>query len=135
MGNIVKKNLLIPIERPLIDRFKFGNCATIAIAQAFNTSEYTVEVLFRSINANPLLGVTHYEVRKVVHLLKEKKIPYNSTKRSLYSFTKKYNKGKYLLSLDNHLTYLEDGVLYDAFYSNFKAWLMKAHLLGYWKLS
>lgn len=137
----------IEIVRTEGDRFCFGNCATIAIAQAFEVSDRAITGGFLQMGASPREGVTTIECRRLMKQLckpQGRRIYYftNRTHISLKQWLKRHQKGTYLINQDNHLAYLENGVFKDDwFYSNWRYSHMDKEdvlklgkFMGWWKI-
>lgn len=146
----MKEDFEIKISKARDKDFTYGNCALIAIANAFNTSPSAIHCLFLAIKCkHPEKGVSFRECQKVLYILSKSYYQYvnyftNPNKITYRQFCSIFKKGKYLFNFDEHLSYMEDGIIYDSFiYINI---VSKANLdknldyinlppKGYWKIN
>lgn len=123
--------------------FKYGNCACIAISNAFDLNWTSIKTICKILKIDYNEGLTFWECKKVINLLAE-----NSYKIAIYrpnvavleywQLIALMNKGKYLTVFNEHLSYMENGVLYDTYISyqlpHEKTEYLKRKFTGYWEI-
>lgn len=135
----------IPVQRSRAHGFYYGNCATLAIAGAYDIAPGEVGQLFKLINEDPEKGVSEQAINKIIKFLantKRKPTPIyipNKEHYSIFRFVSKIKEGEYLVSFDEHLAHYIDGVFYDNFIlDNMDLLLNKKEIrkiVGWWKIS
>lgn len=135
----------IPVQRSRAHGFYYGNCATLAIAGAYEADTIEVGELFKLIGEHPNHGVSERAINKIIRFLsttKRKPTPVyvpNTQYYSIFRFVNKIKKGEYLVSFDEHLAHYVDGVFYDNFIlENTELVLTKREIrkiVGWWKIN
>lgn len=124
-------------------QFQFGNCAYVAIAEAFGMTTRQVSSLFRLIKQHDEGGVTFYACKRVINVLgvaNDCSISYvaNKGERSYKDIVALSRNSKMIVNLDSHLSYVKDEVIYDDFIDeiskSMRDWYLssKRQLCGWW---
>jgi hypothetical protein len=120
--------------------FAFGNCASVAIAGAFGLRVMDVCEVFERMGFDWVEGVSFNECQKTIYFLGRtlrRKVVYrkNRIKGSYSSFAKVLaDGGIYIMHFDEHLSLLENGVVYDSYFKGmdgkkkFEKWMPN----GWW---
>jgi hypothetical protein len=147
--NIVKSLHLTPVQgqfdfykdvefRPSSEEFVYGSCACNAIGEAFEIKKISCDGIASLLGYNMNEGLDFYESNKLIKVIasfKKKKVSYHSNRKdkiSFIDFCKSNKKGIFILSMDNHLSILKDGVVIDSYYYRDYEYITK--LIGYWKI-
>lgn len=98
-------------------QFQYGNCAYIAIAEAFDMTTRQVSALFRMIDEHDEEGVTFRACQKVLGALAKShncSLKYTANK-GRFSYQELVEMGAYkvLVNLSNHIGYVKEGEIYD----------------------
>jgi len=128
----------IKIERPKFN-FYYGNCCSLALTQGFDIS---IDVLLLAFNLlkfkNPNEGLTFFECKKIIEELViwkyHRKIKYQTNEASITfaQMSVLMKTGKYIVIFDEHMSYLENGVIFDRFYDRKEMYQVKP--TGWWKI-
>lgn len=109
------KNVVIKLSKY---PFTFGNCATGAMAHAFDVSVDLITNVFKLMGSDCKDGCTYNECRKMIYFMGKscnKEIKYIKWGNTLRSFINRHKKGKYLILEDIHLSYYENGIIHDSY--------------------
>lgn len=116
--------------QPSKQNFYYGNCALIAIAQAFDMPVNALVAVCDALKMNKLgqdykeEGLSFYQCKKIInHLAHSYRctctyIP-NRSKVTYNQMLLLLNLGKYLTMWDIHLSYAEKGIIYDSYLHHF----------------
>lgn len=132
--------------------FKYGNCAKLAICQAFEIKDKAMSAIcialkmpWETYNTTTTVldecGMTFFEIKKLInHLCKaygwENEYQKNYHKVNYVQLLSVHNKGKILSMFDIHLSFAEDGTAYDTYYYNYPLSKMEEKIpTGWWKLT
>jgi hypothetical protein len=127
------------LQPPKMGDFLYGGCATLAFAGAFDTPPQAIKIIISLMGIrNSHKGMTFDQCKKVIYKLSRefsKKVEYktNPTKLNYVDFAYSHKFGRYLIIFDEHLSYMEDGVIYDGFFE--KEELDRKIPTGWWKLT
>lgn len=132
---------------PSKDKFRFGNCATIAICQAFDIPFNAFVAICRAMKIktdetnDDSKGLSFFECKRIIHLLSDsckctsKYIP-NTGKVTYAQMLLLLNKGKYLVMFNIHLSFAQDGEIYDSYFRGFNEnSFKKTKPTGWWKIN
>lgn len=121
-------------------KFKYGNCALVGIATAFDIPYNRVKVWYRSIGITELSGCNYQDCYKgISHFAKlvGKRVKYTKIKRKkrylLSTFQTVYKKGTYIVSCTCHVSVVIDGIVYDSFLCR-NGSRVTTDVTGYWKI-
>lgn len=147
------KSISIHIEPSKNYKFDFGNCATIAISQGFGIPFFTLRCICESFKWKKWReGITFNQCRRLINFLSKQtgdKAEYISNKAGIkyYQFVTLFNKGKWIVMFDEHLSYCENGIIYDSWLDDMtksiytegrtrlKVIIYKVPPVGWWKIS
>lgn len=107
-------------------RFSYGNCAIIALAQLTGIGEEGIEVIASLIGIKrPTSGLTFNNINKVLSTITDhtNNLPYkytsNKTKVTVLQLVTLYSDRKIVLMFDEHLCFIENGIIYDSFFTTY----------------
>ena len=131
---------------PSKENFRFGNCATIAICQAFDISMNAFRAISKLMKVryyeddNDEDGLSFFECKKLINLLSDScgctsKYVHNTEKVTYPQMLLLLNKGKYLTMFDIHLSFAENGEVFDSYYYGWASGFKKAKPTGWWKIN
>jgi hypothetical protein len=107
------------IHRSNID-FHFGNCASIAIAQAFSINEDTLNIVCKLLKIkNHKEGLSFFEIKKVINALSRQYKPEYTPNYGNLTYGQMLivlNKGSYLTMFNEHLSFAINGEVYDSYW-------------------
>ena len=137
------KKKLIQLKESKSD-FVFGNCAAIAIGSAFDIPYSAISLICKLVGNDCNNGLTYHECDKLIKKIGEesnKKIEYITNRYSRITYGQLcllFPKGKYIVMFPTHLSYLENGEIFDSFLvnSNTKVQSMfhNGYPTGWWKI-
>lgn len=123
--------------------FRYGSCASIAICSAFNIQYIPFKVICGLLKIGPVNeGLAFHECRKVINLLgKYYKRPIiyipNEVNLTYGQLLFVQNRSRFLVVFDEHLSYAEDGAIYDSFILESEGgaaqWLLEIPT-GWWRI-
>lgn len=124
------------------EKFSFGNCASIAICQAFDVPYNAFKAICKAtkIKSYDDMGLLFSECKKLINLLSSScqctsdYIP-NKGKITYVQMLLLLNEGKYLVMFDEHLSFSENGEVYDSFFYYLPIDFKQAKPTGWWKIN
>lgn len=126
--------------QPCSGEYFYGNCAVVAIAQAFNRPVDHVETLFQLGKIKKYYkGVTTLECKKIINtlgVLTKTNTRYVSFKnrKNLLRLVSSRKRGRYIYCLDNHLCLSKNGTLIDSYLVYDEVLLKRAKVIGVWEI-
>lgn len=115
-----KKEIVV---HPSKEEFKFGNCAAIAICSAFNVPFSALKLITSLIKLDIRDGLSFFECKKVINMLaKANSLIDTEYVPNVGNITFKqqlllFNKGKYITMFSRHISYSENGEIYDSYFA------------------
>jgi len=116
-----RKEIIVPLEISKND-FRFGSCAGIAISQAFDMQTREFDVVMKLLKVDYDDGLTFWECNRVIKQLCE--LFYYTSRYRPNNASLKYvhlvhllDKGKFVYMFDHHISYVEDGTIYDSYWA------------------
>lgn len=112
---------LPPIYPAKDEQFIYGNCVSVALAQAFGIPAPALRIIFKSLGMKIEDGCSFWECTKIITLLcksfsfRVKYVP-NVTKVTYKQLASVLNEGKVLSMFNIHLSYMEDGKIFDSYF-------------------
>ena len=131
----MRKPIKVPLNPPKED-FRFGNCAAIAISQAFSIPFWVVNIISRSLKFNIHEGLDYWQCKKLIDRISHQSSSSNeyvSNKTNVrYIQLAVLLKGRYLVMFHNHLSYMENGQIYDRYFDEED--ILKITPTGWWEI-
>lgn len=141
-SKIVEKKKTKPeiVIHPSKENFCFGNCASTAIASAFKIEFKALKLICSLLKIDVDNGMSFFECKKLINLIGENYGIYvtytpNYGKVTYEQMLFLLNKGKYIAMFDEHLSYSENGEIYDSYFR--PPWgndIKKEKPTGWWKI-
>lgn len=129
------------VAHPSKEQFYFGNCASIAICSAFDIPYKALKAITILLKLNINDGLSFFECKKIINLLSEaysKHVEYcpNYSNITFQQQLLVLNKETIITMFDGHLSYSENGEIYDSYMheDNLAIYLKKCPT-GWWKLN
>lgn len=140
----MRKQPIVSINTSKID-FAYGNCAALAISSAFGLNWMAIKTICKLLKIDYKEGMTFWECKRLINILAKSnhdRIKYhpNLAKLEYWQMITVFNRGKYIPVFDEHLSYLEEGQVYDTFLQEIllspdgKKFL-KTKPIGWWKIN
>lgn len=134
----IKKKKTDIIIHPSKEQFIYGNCASVAICSAFGIEWRAFKTICALMKMDISEGLSFFECKKLINRLSssyDTKIEYipNYAKVKYYQMLLLLNKGKYIVMFHNHLSYAENGEVFDGYYQGSEK--AKFYIpTGWWKI-
>lgn len=111
------------IIHPSKTEFYFGNCASIAICSAFGIPYIALRTITFMLKLNINEGLSFFECKEIINLIAKangKNAEYvpNYTNVTFKQMLLLLNNGKYITMFGNHISYSENGEVYDTYIDN-----------------
>lgn len=131
---------------PSEEKFRYGNCATIAICQAFDIHFHAFIAICRLMKIktdeydNDKIGLSFFECKRLINLLSDScrcstKYISNISKVSYIQMLSLLNKDTYLTMFDIHLSYAKNGEVYDSYFYDLPQDFKESKPTGWWKIN
>lgn len=121
------------------EQFRYGNCAEIAICQAFDIPKNALKVilLLMKVDKKKQGGLSFFEIKRLLNTLCEiypgcSIYCPNRAKVTYYQLMLILTEGRYLVMFDEHLSYACNGEIWDSYFDNEE--IEKRKPTGWWKL-
>jgi len=110
------------IVHPSKEEFKYGNCAAVAICSAFSVPFTALKLINSLIKLDIRDGLSFFECKKVINMLAkvnnmlETEYTPNHTNVTFKQMLTLFNRGKYITMFSRHISYSENGEIYDSYF-------------------